>query len=77
MNIMCVVSNSQQGIELGFSTSKNLMRIESTVLRNNRVGLRYGDNYDFEQVVKVNGMSTRCYFLEKEWGRFVDTRVGI
>jgi hypothetical protein len=46
----CIVSNCQQGIELGFSSPKHQVTIENCTIKNNYVGVRYGDNYDWSKV---------------------------
>lgn len=37
--------NCGQGIELGFSSSQHNVLIEDCLIRNNLIGIRYGDNY--------------------------------
>jgi hypothetical protein len=42
-----IVRNCQQGIELGFSSSKHDVVVENCTFANNYIGVRYGDNYDW------------------------------
>ena len=41
------VRNCQQGLELGFSSSKHDVVAENCTFANNYIGVRYGDNYDW------------------------------
>jgi hypothetical protein len=40
----CTVTNCQQGIELGYSSSNHSVYIDNCLLEANEIGLRYGDN---------------------------------
>jgi len=42
-----VISNCQQGIELGFSSPNHNVIIDNCQINNNYVGVRYGDNYEW------------------------------
>ncbi len=46
----CIVSNCQQGIELGFSSQNHEVTIENCTIKNNYIGVRYGDNYTWSMV---------------------------
>jgi hypothetical protein len=50
--INTIVSNCQQGIELGYSSSGHEVLIENCSIFNNYIGVRYGDNYE----MIVNGL---------------------
>lgn len=47
----CIVCNCQQGIELGYSSSNHNVSVINCNVYENYVGIRYGDNYDWN----VNG----------------------
>lgn len=46
----CIVTNCGQGIELGFSSPFHTVVVDNCLLYKNGIGLRYGDNYDWNLV---------------------------
>ncbi|MDA3929554.1 MAG: right-handed parallel beta-helix repeat-containing protein [Prolixibacteraceae bacterium] len=42
----CLITNCQQGVELGFSSENHSVIIDNCEISNNYIGVRYGDNYD-------------------------------
>lgn len=41
----CTFTNCGQGLELGYSSPKHLVKVDSCLFQNNGIGIRYGDNY--------------------------------
>lgn len=48
-----ILSNCQQAIELGYSSPNHRVTIDSCIITNNYVGVRYGDNYEWEVYGKL------------------------
>lgn len=45
--VNCLFQNCQQGLELGYSSSGHKVEVDSCIFKNNFVGIRYGDNYEW------------------------------
>lgn len=63
--INTTVSNCQQGIELGYSSSKHKVFIENCRLNNNYIGIRYGDNYEWNVMGTIRVSSSNLDANEK------------
>lgn len=60
----CIISNCQQGAELGFSSEDHTVTIDNTTFYNNYIGARFGDNYEWE--IKGSMEVKNCTFENNE-----------
>ncbi|MGF7137755.1 right-handed parallel beta-helix repeat-containing protein [Roseimarinus sediminis] len=63
--INTTVSNCQQGIELGYSSSQHEVYIENCHLNNNYIGIRYGDSYEWSVMGTITVSSSNLDANEK------------
>lgn len=54
----CFFRNNQQGLELGYSSSKHNVVVDSCIFENNHVGIRFGDNYEWSNEGILNVSNT-------------------
>jgi hypothetical protein len=60
----CTFTNCGQGLELGYSSPNHLVTVDSCNFYSNNIGIRYGDNYDYQiegRLIVKNSYSINNY----------------